>query len=90
MLHAERLDDTRGKRTYLERVSRLPRGAMVADADGQPYLVQAGALRPWSPEGYGAPWRPDAAAQVRVLTPRSLVQAIAHGYTVELHASAFV
>ena len=90
VLHAERLDATRGKRTYLERVSRLPHGAMVADADGQPYLVHAGALWPWSPEGYGAPWRPDAVAQVRVLTPRSLVQAIAHGYTVEVHASALV
>lgn len=88
VLHAERLDATRGQRTYVERVSRLPRGVMVAGADGQPYLVYAGALRPWSPEGYGAPLRPAAAAEVRVLTPRSLVQTIAHGYAVALHASA--
>ncbi len=87
-LHAERLDATRSKRTYLERVSRLPPGVMVAGADGQPYLVQAGSLRPWSAEGYGVPWWPDAALEVRVLTPRSLVQTIAHGYAVELHASA--
>jgi hypothetical protein len=88
VLHAERLDASRGKRTYVERVSRLPGGVMVAGSDGHPYLVHADALRPWSPEGYGAPWRPDAAAQVRVLTPRSLVQTIAHGYAVELHTSA--
>jgi len=87
VLHAERLDAARGKRTYLERVSRLPGGVMVAGADGQPYLVHSGTLRPWSPEGYGAPWRPDAAAEVRVLTPRSLVQTIVHGYAVDLHAS---
>jgi hypothetical protein len=88
VLHAERLDATRGKRTYVERVSRLPGGVMVAGVDGQPCLVHAGALRPWSPEGYGAPGRPEVAAEVRVLTPRSLVQTIAHGYAVQLHASA--
>ena len=88
VLHAERLDATRGQRTYVERLSRLPGGVMVAGSDGRPYLVHAGALWPWSPEGYGAPWRTDAATEVRVLTPRSLVETIAHGYVVDLHASA--
>jgi hypothetical protein len=88
VLHAERLDATRGKRTYVERLSRLPGGVMVVGGDGQPYLVHAGALRPWSPEGYGAPRRLAAGAEVRVLTPCSLVDTIAHGYAVELHGSA--
>jgi hypothetical protein len=88
LLHAERLDAARRRRTYSERLSRLPAGAMIVDHQDRPCLVQPGVLRPWSPTGYGAPVRPEHDAEARVLTPRSLVSALAHGYPVEVHASA--
>ena len=86
VLHAERLDGKRGKQTYVERLSRLPSGVMVADGDDV-YLVHAGALRLWTPAGYGAAQR-STSDRARVLTPRSIVRAIAGGYPVALHPSA--
>jgi hypothetical protein len=86
-LHAERLDG-RSKRTYAERLVRLPPGVMVADNAGGACLVVEGALRPWAPGGYGPARATTGAATVRVLTPPSIVRAIARGYPVGLHASA--
>ena len=88
VLHGERLTATRARRTYAERLSRVPDGAMVADRDHRPWLVYEGALRPWSPAGYGPAVRLDGAAELTVLTPPSLVAVLAHGYPVEVHASA--
>ena len=88
VLHAERLDRRRTKRTYTARVSQLPRGAMVADGAGRAYLVETGALLPWSPDGYGTHVRRPAATRYRVLTPRSIVRALARGYPVTVHVSA--
>jgi hypothetical protein len=87
-LHAERLDPQRSKRTYVERGRRLPTGAMVADDDGSAWLVHEGRLRRWTPAGYteSRPIRGDA--RLRVLTPRSIVRVIAHGYPVDLHPTA--
>ena len=87
VLHAERLDG-RAKRTYGERLSRLPSGTMVADPDGKAYLVQEATLWHWTPAGYGARLHPSAETSFRVLTPRSIVRALARGYPVEVHASA--
>ena len=53
-LHAERIDGSRAKRTYTEQPSRLPAGTMVADRDGQAYLVQGATLLRWTPAGYAA------------------------------------
>ena len=86
-LHAERLD-RRAKRTYTDVLSRVPAGAMVADAEGRPYLVAGDALLPWRPSGYGARVPRPAAARWRVLTPRSIVRALARGYPVAVHSSA--
>jgi hypothetical protein len=88
VIHAERLDARRAKRTYGERLSRLPDGAMVADGDGQAYLVTGGTLRRWTPAGYAARRRASGAASYRVLTPRSIVRALARGYPVSMHPSA--
>jgi hypothetical protein len=87
VLHAERVDGHRVKRTYTERLSRLPSGVMVIEADGHAALVLAGTLRSWTPAGYGPGRAPAGVAEVRVLTPRSMVGAIAHGYPVDVHAS---
>jgi hypothetical protein len=88
VLHAERLDARRGKRTYTEKLSRLPGGAMVADSSGKAYLIHDGALLHWTPAGYGARLKPPAGERRRVLTPRSIVRALARGYPVEVHPSA--
>jgi hypothetical protein len=88
VLHAERVEGKAGKRTYGERLSGLPAGVMVADDAGHPYLVREGSLARWTPGGYRRPVPRRAAATFRVLTPRSIVRAIAHGYPVEVHRSA--
>jgi hypothetical protein len=86
VLHAERLDDERRQRTYVEPWGRLPDGVMVAD-DARAYLVRHGELLPWSAEGYGPPVRASSEAPLRVLTPRSIVATIRQGYRVPLPAS---
>jgi hypothetical protein len=88
VLHAERVEGKNGKRTCHERLSRLPSGVLVADAEGRAYLVRGGALLRWTPGGYRAADSPPAEAVVRVLTPRSVVRAVEHGYPVGWHASA--
>jgi len=87
VLHAERLD-ARDKRTYRGLVANAPVGTMVADADGRAHLVQAGGLREWTPGGYTTrvTWPPTR--MVTVLTPRSIVRALARGYPVDVHPSA--
>jgi hypothetical protein len=87
-LHRERVDARRAKRTYTERLARLPTGAMVADTEGRAYLVQDGVLVHWTPGGYAERRRPPADRPVSVLTPRSIVRTLARGYPVGIHASA--
>jgi hypothetical protein len=88
VLHAERLDAAHAKRTYVERLSGLPAGVMVTDDETRAHLVLAGALRAWSPAGYG-PRRPrEPSAPMRVLTPPSIVRVLARGYPIGLHPSA--
>jgi len=73
VLHAERLGPGGEKRTYRDRLSRLPAGVMVADEEGRAFLVLAGALAPWHPGGYGPAVAKPEGARLRVLTPRSVV-----------------
>jgi len=88
VLHAERLGADRGKRTYRERLSRLPPGAMVADDEGRAYLVREASVLPWAPAGYGPPRPRPGDAEMLVLTPRSIVAALTRGYPVGVHPSA--
>ncbi len=88
VLHAERVDSERAKRTYPAPVSELPSGAMVADKDGCPYLVLEQLLIPWGPGGYGLGTPRPSGVTFRVLTPKSIVRAIVQGYPVEIHPSA--
>jgi len=87
VLHAERLD-ARDKRTYRGLLADAPAGTMVADAEGRPHLVQADGLREWTPAGYAAPVKWPGTRTVTVLTPRSIVRALARGYPVDVHPSA--
>ena len=79
VLHRDRLDGRRDKRTYLERVAALPDGCMV-QLDGAAWLVQPDSLVRWSLGGYGERRSRVAAARVSVLTPRSAVAALRVGY----------
>jgi hypothetical protein len=87
VLHAERIAGG-GKRCYEARLDELPDGVMV-EREGNAFLVLGGSLFPWSFEGYGAPLRrPSGETRIRVLTPRSMVAAIAHGLEPQVHESA--
>ena len=77
-LHAERIARDGAKVTWTARLAELPEGAMVA-LGREPHLLSGGRLYPWRPDGYGPPIAaPDREATV--LTPRSIVNAIAAGY----------
>jgi hypothetical protein len=86
VLHSERVDRTRRKLTHRAAAHALPDGAMIRTGDGAGLLV-AGQLRPWSFLGYGAP-APGPTGTVEVLTPPSIVAAIAAGYRPLVHPSA--
>jgi hypothetical protein len=87
VLHAERTVPGGGKRTFEASLAELPQGAMF-EHEGNAYLVSARGYLPWSFGGYGAANDIDAAALVRVLTPRSIVRAFAQGFMPQVHASA--
>ena len=88
VLHAKRLGPGGVKRTYPARPAELPAGTMVADSLGRPSLVLGQALVPWEPGGYGRAVPLPADVELRVLTPRSVVRALAERYPVEVHPSA--
>jgi hypothetical protein len=86
-LHAERVDRRRRKLTRPAVLASLPDGAMVR-TDGTIALVCDGRLLPWSLTGYGRPLRLDPSTTVEVLTPPSMLGALAHGYRPLVHPSA--
>lgn len=88
VLHRERISADSEKVLHEAALAELPRGSMILLDDEQPYLVLEHSLRGWSPAGYGPARDRPAAATVRVLTPRSIVRTLAHGYTPVLHPSA--
>jgi hypothetical protein len=93
-LHRERISGDhyhrdKVKLAYADPLDTLPDGAFVVlDASDTPYLVHGDALYPWSFEGYGLPVARPAGIVAKVLTPRSTVRALAHGYRAEIHPSA--
>lgn len=87
VLQSERVRHGGGKKTYEAAPSSLPAGAIV-EHEGRPYLVWAGRLRPWSFAGYGPAAGVLPAAEVTVLTPKSIVQAIRAGFVPHVHESA--
>ena len=83
VLHAERLDEHLRKRTHPAELADLPAGVMVLlEGDERPWLVLADVLRPWTADGYGPAVPRPAGAAVRLLTPPSVVRAIAKGFPV--------
>lgn len=79
VLHRERIDRSGGKVLYEEQLADLPAGAFVVYPD-KPALVADGRLYPWTPFGYGESMVLPAGERVKVLTPRSTVNALRAGY----------
>jgi hypothetical protein len=90
VLHADRLDEGGRQRTYRAALESLPDGVFLtaAGAPDAALLLWGGALRAWSPAGYGPPGARPAAGPVTVLTPRSTVAAMRAGYVPLVHATA--
>jgi hypothetical protein len=89
LLHAERVDAQRNKRTWSARLGDVPDGSMVVlPGTRDPWLVWGGAVHAWTPGGYASrkPLPPDT--EVEVLTPPSVVKTLAHGYRPVVHPSA--
>jgi hypothetical protein len=87
-LHRDRLEPDGRPRSYLAGLDSLPDGVFVVLPDlVTALLVWRGGLAPWSPAGYGTPRPSPRGAEVRVLTPRSTVAAIAAGYVPGVHPS---
>ena len=84
-LHRERLD--RGKKRVhppLMPIAQLPEGAMIQEGSDS-FLVARGQTLLWSPEGYIETDRNPQHAMV--LTPPSIINALAAGYRPLLHPS---
>jgi hypothetical protein len=85
-LHAARVGEGRGKRTYEAPAVSLPDGAFV-EVGGAPWLVRSERLLAWTPSGYSER-RPLPPGAVTVLTPGPTVAAIRAGYAPLVHPSA--
>lgn len=88
-LHANRVDVDRRQRRHRAPWAELPTGAFVI-IDAEPLLVRGDALVPWrpGPDGYGRPRPRPSHGDADVLTPRSTVEVLRHGYVPILHPSA--
>jgi hypothetical protein len=87
-LHAERVDSrTRQKRTRPAVAGELPGGVMIRH-DGTCGLLAGERFLPWTFGGYLAPVALRPGTRVELLTPPSIVAAIAAGYRPLLHPSA--
>lgn len=87
VLHRERTGRLRHTVTHRAPAGELPDGVMI-QARGWAGLLLAGRLRPWSFRGYGAPAELSSPGAVEVLTPPSIVAAIAAGYRPLVHPTA--
>ena len=87
ILHAERAVRGGGKVSYEASISDLPVGSMF-ESGGSAFLLSPRGVLPWSFDGYGAPQTMDAQKAVRVLTPRSIVNAFKAGFVPLIHTSA--
>ncbi len=78
ILHRERLDG-RCKRAWETDIEHLPDGAMI-ERDVRAFALRGDAMLPWSFAGYGAAQPRPRAGLAHVLTPPSIVRALAAGY----------
>ena len=82
------LERAQDRIVWTARCADVPDGAVVADHDGRTRLVRNDRLYRFTFDGWTDPIRIDRDAPVRVLTPRTSVGALAHGYAPVLHPTA--
>lgn len=85
-LHAERLDG-KAKRRHPRKIDLLPDGAMIA-IERDAFAVRGGRLLRWTPSGYAGSRRRPRGIEVDMLTPPSIVTALAKGYRPLWHPSS--
>jgi len=83
-LHVERM----APRTVCHKLDDLPTGTFITDDDQTAYLVLNHRLLHWAPTGYEDVVQPAIIFPAQILTPPSMVRALAAGYPVIIHASA--
>jgi hypothetical protein len=88
ILHEERTATGSQAPSFRSSIESLPDGAFVTDDEQSAFLVLRGKLLRWSPGGYEHPPLRTIRYPVRVLTPASLVRAMAAGYPAGIHPSA--
>ena len=86
ILHADRLDETGGRRHFEARVDELPDGVFVV-IENEPWLMLGGAAHRWTPTGYDQHMELSSSAALMVLTPRVTVEVIRAGYRPQIDAS---
>lgn len=90
VMHADRVGLGKLQRCHEATWADLPLGSFVA-VDDQPMLVLDDRLVPWRPSaaGYGPSVARPISGQATVLTLRSTVEVLRHGYKPVIHPSAF-
>ena len=83
ILHNERIDSIGAKVTYLADIKILPDGCFI-EWDGKPWVILKGSILPWTAAGYGDKVPFPVMGKVKVLTPKSTVNAFRAGYLVEV------
>lgn len=91
VLHAERLTKAyyvkdKRKRMFTAVIPQPPNGTFIQH-NNAPHLIWQDALYPWTAAGYQSPLPRPRNGEVVVLTPRSTVAALAHGYVPQMHDS---
>jgi hypothetical protein len=86
ILHAERLNG-KAKRMHRRKLDTLPDGAMIA-LNGAAFAVRGDQLICWTPAGYADAKSRPRGIDVDVLTPPSILSALAEGYAPLWHPSA--
>ncbi len=87
VLHGERLDG-RVQRRHRRAIDGLPDGAMIALSGDIAAAIAGDSLLPWTPDGYAAHQPRPRGVTVDVLTPPSILAALAQGYRPVWHSSA--
>ena len=87
VLHAERLDG-REKRVHRRALDELPDGTIITLTGTEALAVNGDALLPWTPSGYGPARERLRDVEVDVLTPPSILRALARGFAPRWHETA--
>ena len=89
VLHQERMAASSQPPRFCNSGGSLPDGSFVTDDGENAYLALRKQLLRWSPAGYEPSAKRAISFPVRILTPASVVRALASGYPVSIHPSAF-